>query len=191
MEVCNYDIGTVGYIYKAGALFVFVGAFGVPGAAQPECLPCLEAVAVDGAGAAHGEAVQAVRVDQCGKVLACLALNTGLADHVVGYIVAALEHSALCDVEVDTLAEKQRACQIGSGGHHNNSAAVLCHSVDQMLDLCRVNLAVIKDIVLGENVLPAEFSERRYMCVVKPFVNRCPVREKFLCFVHNCPPLSL
>ena len=66
-------------IQQARTLLVFVGALSVPFATQPELLVIFQAVAVAGALAGYGEAIQAVNIDESSEVRTCLTLYACLA----------------------------------------------------------------------------------------------------------------
>ena len=106
-HVLHRYVARVGYVDQPWTLCVLVGAFAVPLAPYPELLPVVVAVAVDGAVAGDGKAVDMVGVDQCRKVVAGLALNTCLDNLEVGYPVGAFQFSALCDMQVRTGLEEQ------------------------------------------------------------------------------------
>ena len=82
------DIFTVGQIDQTRSLFLLVTAAS-PFPAEPAGSPCPEAVAVDGAGSAHGEVLHAVRIDQCHIIEAGLSLDPGSGQIIIRDIVAA------------------------------------------------------------------------------------------------------
>ena len=71
------DVVRVGDIDEAWALLVLVGALWIPLAPYPELLPIVMSVAIDGALAGNGEAVEGVGIYEGCEILACLSLDAG------------------------------------------------------------------------------------------------------------------
>lgn len=93
MDILYGHIAGVADIDEAGTLCVLVGALAVPSAANPELLPVVVAIAVDGARTCDGEAVAFVGIDEGGEILAGFALDASLQHREVGDAVAALQFS--------------------------------------------------------------------------------------------------
>ena len=64
MHILQGYVAGVADIDEARALCILVGAFAVPGAANPELLPIVITVAVDGSRTCYGEAVAFVGIDE-------------------------------------------------------------------------------------------------------------------------------
>ena len=88
------DIFTIGDIGQTRTLCILVCTLGVPLPANPELLPIVLPVAVNSSLAGNSESIQAIRIDQCHEILACLALNTCLPYLKVMYPVTTLQHPA-------------------------------------------------------------------------------------------------
>ena len=82
----GYILG-VGHIDKTWALFVLVGALGIPLAAKPERLMILQSIAIDGSFAGHGESIEAFHIDQCFEISARFTLHAGLGELIIADIV--------------------------------------------------------------------------------------------------------
>ena len=84
VNVLNGDVARVGHIGEARALGILVRTLRIPLTANPELLPIVQAVAVDGAPPANGEAVETVGIDEGGEILARLALDARHEYRIVG-----------------------------------------------------------------------------------------------------------
>ena len=80
---------------QSGTLRIFVRACAVPLPADPEFLPIMESVAVDGTLSGDGEAVDTIGIDKSGKIIARFPLDSGGQDGEIGYSVATFQPSAL------------------------------------------------------------------------------------------------
>ena len=133
-RVSHYDIFAVGDVHETRTLLVLVGAFGIPLAAQAESPPVGAAVAVDGAGAAQGESVETVDIDQRGEVFAYLALDAGVDYREIIDRVAAEQDRTSRKVQVGALPEEESAALVYSFRDHYDSASVGRGLVDDALD---------------------------------------------------------
>ena len=87
MHVLYGDATGIADIYQSGPLRILVGAVGIPQPPDPELLPIGIAVAVDGALAGDGKAVDMVGIDESGKILAGLTFETSRQHGKVGNAV--------------------------------------------------------------------------------------------------------
>ena len=74
-------------------------------------------VAIDGALAGNGEAVEGVGIDEGCEILACLSLDAGGEDGEVGYILAALESAAHLYLDFLLCVVRGPRCAVAAGGH--------------------------------------------------------------------------
>ena len=106
-DVLHGHIVAVRQVHEPRALLVLVGALGIPLAPEPEGLPIMAPVAVDGALSGNGEAIDGIGIDQCGKIGTGLALDAGGENGKVGNVLAALEFAALFDEKMGALTEEE------------------------------------------------------------------------------------
>ncbi len=94
MHILQGYVAGVADIDEARALCILVGALAVPGATNPELLPIVITIAIDGTRTGDGEAVAFVGIDEGREVFAGLALDAGFHYREVGDAVAAFQFSA-------------------------------------------------------------------------------------------------
>ena len=95
MDVLNSNVLGIRHIGQSRTLGILVGALRIPLTANPEFLPVVQAVAVDGATTTDGETVQPVGIDQGREVLARLTLDARRQNRIVGNALGAFQHGTL------------------------------------------------------------------------------------------------
>lgn len=188
--VLNGDILRVGDVCEPWSLCVLVGALRVPLPSDPELLPVGQSVAVDGAFAGDGEAVEAVGIDESYEIGACLSLDASGGDGKVADAFGSQQCGALAEVQVSTLSEKQCSGLEPAWGHDNEASAVLCASVYHGLYLlCLHGLGSWNDAVVGEHILSSELTDVYLRRVLKPSLHGRPVWPgvgRLSCECHEC-----
>ena len=178
-------VAGVGDVDEAWALGVLVGTLAVPCTTNPELLPIVAAVAVDGARAGDGETVAMVGIDEGGEVLAGLSLDACLQDGEIGDAVAALQFSPLLQIEVGLGLEEEGSALVGSGGDNDDSAAFLRRLVDDGLyGLGLDQRTVVLHTIVGDDILLAERIDIYFLCIAEPGIHPGAVGPKFsLCLL--------
>ena len=157
MDILDGDMLTVGDIGQTGALGILVGALRVPLPANPELLPVVQAVAVDGSLATDGESVHAVGIDQCGEVFARLALNAGCHDGEVDDAVGAFQRGSLLQEQMRAGLEEQGTSHESSGGYHHHAPTLLGTAVDDGLNLSCLHLRTAgHHAIVGQHILSSQ-----------------------------------
>ena len=151
----GYILG-VGHIDEARALFVLVGALGIPLAAKPERLVILQSITIDGSLASDGKSVKALHIDQSLEIGASFTLHTGLGKLIIANEVGALERSAFEQVKMCALLEVNSTRDISACRNNKNTAAIGSNLVNQCLNLLSVDRTIGKDAVVGQFVLFAQ-----------------------------------
>ena len=100
---------------------------------DPELLPVLLSVAVDGTRTRDGETVHTVGIHQCSKVVERLSLHTGLHDLEVTDAVRALQLSPLLYQQVGLGFEEERTAEEGATRNDDHTATLLGATVDHGL----------------------------------------------------------
>ena len=77
--ILNGDVLTVRHIGQSGALGILVGTLRIPASTNPELLPVLQSVAINGTRSADGESIQPVGIDERREELARLPLEASAA----------------------------------------------------------------------------------------------------------------
>ena len=93
MHILQGYVAGVADIDEAGTLCILVGAFTVPGAANPELLSIVIAISIDGTWTGNGKAVAFVGIDEGREVFAGFSLDAGLHHRKVGDAVTAFQFS--------------------------------------------------------------------------------------------------
>ena len=151
----GYILG-VGHIDETRALFVLVGALGIPLAAKPERLVILQSITVDGSLAGDGKSVESLYVDQSLEISTCLSLHTGLGKLIVTNEVGALERGTFEQVKMCALLEVNSTRDISASRNNKHTAAIGSNLVNQCLNLLSVDFTIGKDSVVGQFVLFAQ-----------------------------------
>ena len=163
-------------IRQPGALGILVGALGVPLAPNPELLPVVLSVAVDGSLAADGESVHAIGIDERHKVFAGLPLDARLANLEVVNAVATLQHAALFHAQVSAGLEEEAPAIERALWHHDDSPTLVGGTVDDGLYLARLYVGgALAHAIAGEHILPAQAGHIHLRRVGKPSVHHLAV----------------
>ena len=180
MHILQGYVAGVADIDEARALCILVGALAIPGAANPELLPIVITVAVDGSRTCDGEAVAFVGVDEGREVFAGLAFDAGFYYREVGDAVAAFQFSAFFQIEMGLRFEEEGTALIGSGRNHDDAAAFLGCTVDDCLDGLGLNQgAICFYAIVGEDVFLAEGIYVYLLGVAEPGIHLGAVGPKF------------
>ena len=94
MHILQGYVAGVADINETRTLCILVGTLSVPGATNPELLPVVITVSVDGTRTGDGEAITFVGIDECREVFAGFALDAGFYHREVGDAVASFQFSA-------------------------------------------------------------------------------------------------
>ena len=94
MHILQGYVAGVADINEARALCILVGALAVPGAANPEILPVVITISIDGTWTGDGEAVAFIGIDEGREVFAGLAFDAGFYHREVGDAIATFQFSA-------------------------------------------------------------------------------------------------
>ena len=73
MHILNGDVLGIRDICQSRTLGILVGTLGIPLPTNPELLPVVEAIAVDGSLTADGKPIESIGIHQCREIFACLS----------------------------------------------------------------------------------------------------------------------
>ena len=177
VKVRHGDMLTVGNIDQARALFILVGAGGVPRPPMPEGLPGTQPIAIYGTFSAHGEAVTAIRIDQGGKIEAAFTFDPRFHDRIVGYLITAKKDTVFLHIQMDTGAEKQSAGTKGAMGHIENAAAFAVNAINQCLNFSGMDESVRRDACICKGVAFSQGGKCGLVDIKEPIGYRRAIRK--------------
>ena len=106
VDILYGHMARIADIYEAWTLCILVGTLAVPGATDPEFLPIVIAVTIDGSVACNGKTITLISIDEGREILAGFSLNTGFQDRKVGNAVTTFQFTTLFEIEMGFRTEE-------------------------------------------------------------------------------------
>ena len=176
-HILNRDVAGVANIHEAGTLGFLVRALRVPLPADPEFIPIVVAITINGSFARDREPIHMVGIDERREILARLTFNTCLYNLEVGYTVRASEDSTVLEMQVSTRLEEERTSEKRPGRDDHYPTAFPGTAVDHRLDGSRLQqIGVVLDTIVGNDVLFPERAQREFRCVREPLIHLGAIR---------------
>ena len=106
MDILYGHMARIADIYEAWTLCILVGTLAVPCTTNPEFLPVVIAVTIDGSFTGNGETITLICIDEGREILAGFPLDAGFQDREVGNAVTTFQFTTLFEIEMGFRTEE-------------------------------------------------------------------------------------